>query len=412
MDNSSITRRTLLKSGAFIGVALASPHITREALASETIRIGNVIDLTGALGAGGQAVQPGLTLAVKKINESGLLDRQVELVSYDAQTNMQLYTQYAQQLALKDNVDAIFGGLTSASREAIRPIFSRFKKLYFYNCMYEGGVCDRNTFCLGTTPAQTVGKLVPEAVKRWGKKVYIVAADYNYGQITAKWMAKFVNDNGGSVLNTDFFPLDVTNFSSAIARIQSASPDIVLSALVGANHLGFYRQWEAAGLKSKIPLASTTFGVNSEVITLNQSTSDGVMSAFGYYDTVDTPESKAFVEAVKGDLPAGTQPTELTSATYEAVMLWAEAVKQAGTTEREKVTEALESGLAVQGPSGKVTLDKKTHHAARSAFTGVARAGQWDIEASFADQAPSDTAAVCDLVAAPNTNKQFVINTN
>ncbi len=49
-----------------------------------------------------------------------------------------------------------------------------------------------------------------------------------------------MKDGGGSVLGTDFFPLDVTNFSSAISRIQQAQPDLVLSALVGANHSGFY----------------------------------------------------------------------------------------------------------------------------------------------------------------------------
>ena len=91
-------------------------------------------------------------------------------------------------------------------------------------------MCDRDVFCTGTTPAQTVDHVLTYALKNWGKKAYIVAADYNYGQITAKWMTKFCRDGGGSVLQTDFFPLDVTNFSSAISRIQQAAPDFVLSA--------------------------------------------------------------------------------------------------------------------------------------------------------------------------------------
>ena len=37
-------------------------------------------------------------------------------------------------------------------------------------------------------------------MNKWGNKVYIVAADYNYGQITAQWMQKFVADNGGETL--------------------------------------------------------------------------------------------------------------------------------------------------------------------------------------------------------------------
>ena len=58
------------------------------------------------------------------------------------------------------------------------------------------------------TPAQTVEKLVPYAMKKWGKKVYVVAADYNYGQITSQWVKKYVLENGGEVPSIDFFPLD------------------------------------------------------------------------------------------------------------------------------------------------------------------------------------------------------------
>ncbi len=98
--------------------------------------------------------------------------------------------------------------------------------------LYEGGVCDRDIFCTGTTPAQTVNKLVAYAQKTWGKNAYIVAADYNYGQITAKWMTKYTQDGGGKVFATEFFPLDVSNFSATISKIQEAKPDILLSALV------------------------------------------------------------------------------------------------------------------------------------------------------------------------------------
>ena len=101
-------------------------------------------------------------------------------------------------------------------------MLDKFKTLYFYNTQYEGGVCDRNQFDTGVTPAQTVEKLVPYAMKKWGKKVYVVAADYNYGQITSQWVKKYVTENGGEVSSIDFFPLDVTNFGPTISKIQVA----------------------------------------------------------------------------------------------------------------------------------------------------------------------------------------------
>ena len=122
------------------------------------------------------------------------------------------YTQYATEAATREQVSVVHGGITSASREAIRPILDRYRTLYMYATQYEGGVCDRNVFCTGSTPAQTVEKLVPHAMNKWGKKVYILAADYNYGQITADWVGKFTRDHGGDVVGTEFFPLDVTEF--------------------------------------------------------------------------------------------------------------------------------------------------------------------------------------------------------
>ena len=129
-------------------------------------------------------------MAVEEINAAGgLLGRKIELKQYDSQSDIALYTKFAQQLTREDKVDVVHGGITSASREAIRQTFRRANTLYFYNVLYEGGVCDRNCMVTGTTPAQAVEPVIEHAMKQWGNKVYTLAADYNYGQITAKWVA-------------------------------------------------------------------------------------------------------------------------------------------------------------------------------------------------------------------------------
>jgi urea ABC transporter substrate-binding protein len=409
----SISRRSFLRNSAAGGVALAAPSLIGSiALAQDgPIKIGSLHDLAGPLAATGEPMVYAIQLAVEELNAAGgLLGREIELINYDTQSNIQLYSQFAQQLAVRDKVDVVHGGITSASREAIRPIFNRFKTLYFYNTLYEGGVCDRNTFNLGTTPAQTVEKLVPYAMNLWGKKVYIIAADYNYGQITAKWMKKYVHDNGGEVVSTDFFPLDVTNFGPSISRIQAAGPDMLLSAMVGGNHTAFYRQWAAAGLKDEIPIASTTFGLVNEPATLEDSESKGVLGSYGYFEELQTPASLAFVKTIKDKHGAQTPYiSELAAASYEGVHLWAEAVKLAGTTERMPTIEALETGLSLEGPSGTVVIDPKTHHVTRNAFLAEVENKSWKVLETFPAQPPLDTAAVCDLEANPNDTTQYEI---
>lgn len=409
-----ISRRRFLHRTALTSAALISaPAILRHTAlgADDPILIGSLHDQSGPLAATGVPMVHALELAVEEINTAGgLLGRPLKVVHYDTQSNIQLYSQYAQQLALKDKVAIVHGGITSASREAIRPTFDRFKVLYFYNVLYEGGVCDRNTFCTGTTPAQTVEKLVPTAMKMAGKKAYIIAADYNYGQITAKWMTKYVKDNGGEVLSTDFFPLDVTNFGPTISKIQAAKPDLLLSALVGGNHTAFYRQWTSAGLKGQIPIASTTFGLVNEPSTLDAAESENVLGAYGYFEELDTPASKSFVEKIRKAHPDSPYISELAATTYEGVYLWAQGLKKAGDLDRMKVIEALESGISFDGPTGEVTLDQATHHTTRNAFLAEVKDRKWSVLESYADVKPLDTASVCDLVQNPADNQQYVID--
>ena len=244
----TVTRRRFLAGASASAAALAAPAIIGRAQAADTIKFVSILDQSGGLDIYGKPMVDCTRMAIDELNAAGgLLGKQIELQVYDPQSTIQHYTQYATQAAAGDKADVVHAGITSASREAIRPTFARFRTLYFYNTLYEGGVCDLNCFCTGSTPAQTVEKLVPYTMNKWGKKVYIVAADYNYGQITAQWVQKYVADNGGETVETEFFPLDVTNFGPTIKKIQAAKPDMVMSALVGGAHVSFYRQYAASG---------------------------------------------------------------------------------------------------------------------------------------------------------------------
>jgi ABC-type branched-subunit amino acid transport system substrate-binding protein len=137
-----VSRRTLLKSG--VAAAVCAPALIRQATASDPIVIASMYDLSGGLEAAGKPMYDVLNFAVDEMNASGgLLGREIKVVSFDTQTNMQLYAQYAQEAALKNKVAVVHGGITSASREVIRPVLDKYKTLYFYDMPYEGGVCSR-----------------------------------------------------------------------------------------------------------------------------------------------------------------------------------------------------------------------------------------------------------------------------
>jgi len=90
--------------------------------------------------------------------------------------------------------------------------------------------------------------------------------------------------------------------------------------------------------------------------------------------------------------------------------MWAAGVKKAGTLDRMKVIEALESNMSFDDfPSGKVTVDPKTHHVTRNVYLADLEERKFIILETYPQQPPADTQAVCDLVKNPNDNQHYQI---
>ena len=404
----TFTRRDFLTAAGAAAVAGGLPRIA--SAQGKPIKVGSVLDNSGNLDIYGKPMVIATRMAVEDINAAGgLLGRKLELIQYDTQSDIALYTKFAQQLAREDKVDVVHGGITSASREAIRQTFKRSNTLYFYNVLYEGGVCDRNIVVTGTTPAQAVEPIVGRAMKQWGNKVYILAADYNYGQITAKWLQHYITQRKGTALKTEFFPLDVADFGSTIAKIQQEKPSWVVSALVGGSHMSFYRQWAASGMNKKIPLASTTFGVGNEHLALSPAEGDGILIAGNYSQESPAPENKKFLAAWGKRFGDTKIVHEIAVSQYHGILLWAEVVKKAGTLDREALLKTVESGISVDGPAGLVKIEPKTHHAALDIHVMEVKNQKLTILETVKQRAPADTLQYCDLQKNPNENKQYEV---
>ncbi len=402
-----VTRRDFLGTTGAVALGSAVPAVFAQGAA---IKLGTVLDNSGNLDIYGKPMVMASTMAVEEINAAGgLLGRKVQAVQYDTQSDIALYTKFAQQLARDDKVDVVHGGITSASREAIRQTFKRSNTLYFYNVLYEGGVCDRNIVVTGTTPAQAVEPVIELAMKQWGDRVYVVAADYNYGQITAKWIDHYVKQRKGTALKIDFFPLDVADFGSTIAKIQQEKPAFVVSALVGGAHMSFYRQWAASGMNKRIALASTTFGVGNEHLALSPAEGDGILIAGNYSQEAATPANRDFLARWQKRFGDTKIVHEIAVSQYQGIMLWAECVRRAKSLDRAAMLKTIEAGVKIDGPAGTVAIEPKTHHASLDIHVMEVRGQKLTIKQTVKQRAPSDTAQFCDLQKNPNENKQFEV---
>lgn len=340
------------------------------ALAQEgPIKIGVLEDQSGDFAAAAMVKVNAITLAAEEINAAGGIGgRPVELVVYDTQSDNTRYQEFMRRVLQSDKVDVVFAGFSSASREAYRPIVNQFDGLAFYNNQYEGGVCDANMIVTGAVPEQQFSTLIPWMMETYGKNVYTIAADYNFGQISAEWVRKIVEENGGTMVGEEFIPLGVSQFSQTIQNIQGAKPDFVVTLLVGAAQASYYEQAAAANVG--LPMASSVnVGQGYEHKRFTPPSLKDMYVTTNYIEEVDTPESKAFIEKFRARFPDEPYINQEAANSYIAMYLYKSMVERAGTTDRAALRAEIAKGdVCFDGPSGKVCLDPKSQHMSHNIF--------------------------------------------
>ncbi len=361
-------RVTQLVKALRLGVAVAA--LTASAgLAQDAIKIGVLEDQSGDFAAATMVKVNAITLAAEEINAAGGIGgRPIELIAYDTQSDNTRYQEFMRRVLQSDKVDVVFAGFSSASREAYRPIVNQFEGLAFYNNQYEGGVCDANMIVTGAVPEQQFSTLIPWMMEKYGKNVYTLAADYNFGQISAEWVRNIVEANGGTMVGEEFIPLGVSQFGQSIQNIQAAKPGFVVTLLVGAAQASYYEQAAAANVN--LPMASSVnVGQGYEHKRFTPPSLKDMYVTTNFIEEVDTPAAKAFVEKFRARFPDEPYINQEAANSYIAMYLYKQMVERAGTTEHAALRAELAKGdVCFDGPSGKVCLDPKSQHMSHTIY--------------------------------------------
>ena len=378
MSRDSVSRRQFIAGSSVAMVAgLAgcgggSGTTGGTASSADTLKIGVLEDQSGNFALVGDPKAKASMLAIEEINNNGGIDgMQIETFQKDPQSDNTRYQELTREAINEENVDALWAGYSSATRETIRPIIDRNEQLYFYTTQYEGGVCDKYTFAVGPTARQQLGIVLPYLVEEFGPNIYTIAADYNFGQLSADWVKVLADENDANVLGEEFIPLSETNFQSTINNIQGEDPDFVMSMLVGANHTSFYEQKASAGLD--VPIGtSTAMAQGYEHRRLEPPAMANIYAGVNYMEEVPTDTNTSdggFVDRYFQKYPDAPYLNEEAETNYFSTYMYKKAVEQAGTTEQPEVIEALESGISLgterapEAPEGStIELDGATHH--------------------------------------------------
>lgn len=365
MKNKLLVIATMLILSALL-VACGGSNSAND---DEKIKIGLLEDRSGDFALVGIQKYHAAQLAVKEINEDGgILGKEVELIAPDTQSDDNKYQELSRKLILDDQVDVIMGAFSSASREAIRPIMEENEMLYFYNNQYEGGVASKYTFATGAIPEHQVMTVMEYMIENHGSKVYTIAADYNFGQITADWVRVAAEELGGEIVGEEFIPLGESQFSSSINKIQKAKPDFLVVLLTGEKQSSFYEQWNTQGIKD-LPMATTiNMAQQYEHLRASPPALSQMHVAAPFMEELETDEAQEFVKKFREEFPDDDYVGMEAAAEYAGIYLWKKAVENAETTEVNAVIDELEKGISIDAPSGKVSIDPKSHHAIKDVY--------------------------------------------
>jgi branched-chain amino acid transport system substrate-binding protein len=333
------------------------------AYAADPLKVGLLEDVSGDLALMGMPKLHGSELAVEEINKAGgIMGRQIELIHLDPQGDNARYQEFARRLLNRDKVDVLIGGITSASREALRPIVDRTTTPYFYTNQYEGGVCDASMISMGAVPEQQFSTLIPWMVEKFGKKVYVIAADYNFGQISAEWNRKILKDLGGTVVGEEFIPLGVSQFAQTIQNIQKAKPDWILTINVGAAQDSFFEQASAA--KLDLPMGSSIkIMLGFEHKRFPPPALNNMHATANWFEEIDTPEAEAFKKRWRAKFPNEMYINDMGYNAYSALYMYKTLVEKAKSTKLDDLRKVIATGDAcIDAPEGKVCIDPKSQH--------------------------------------------------
>ncbi|MEN3611928.1 urea ABC transporter substrate-binding protein [Plantactinospora sp. ZYX-F-223] len=370
-----VRNRLVMLAAAAMVLAAAGcaedPTTASGAGSGSTIKVGILHSLSGTMAISEVTVRDAELLAIEEINAAGgVLGKKLEPVVEDGASDWPTFAEKAQKLISADRVATVFGGWTSASRKAMLPVFERNKALLWYPVQYEGLESSPYIFYTGATTNQ---QIVPglDYLKEQGKKtIFLVGSDYVFPRTANKIIKAYAAANGMTVLGEEYTPLGHTEYSTVVNKLQQARPDAVFNTLNGDSNVAFFKQLRSSGITAEAMPTVSVSVAEEEVVGIGPENVAGHLVAWNYYQTTAGARNDTFVQAFKAKYGAAKVTSDPMEAGYNAVYLWAEAVRKAGSVDVEAVKKA-SAGIALETPEGTVTIDGENQHVFKTARIGL-----------------------------------------
>ncbi|MEM6424351.1 MAG: urea ABC transporter substrate-binding protein [Cyanobacteria bacterium P01_D01_bin.128] len=379
---------------------------------SAPIRVGILHSLTGTMAMSETPLKDAELLAIAEINAAGgVLGRPIEAVIEDGASNPETFAHKAQKLLKRDNVATVFGCWTSPSRKLVLPVFEHHNGLLWYPVQYEGLEQSKNIFYTGLCLNQQIEPAVDWLLSQGRRRMYLVGSDNVFPRTANKMIRAHLKQGGGTVVGQeDYILFGDQDFNHTLKEILRLKPDVVFSTINGDSNLGFYAQYQAAGIDpDEIPIMAVSIA-EGEMQRIGPAYTQGHYAAWSYFQGVNTPENHRFLQNYQRTYGGDRVLGDPIQCGYLQVYLWAMAVEKAQSFEVDAVREAA-YGLTFNAPEGQVRVEPN-HHLLKTPRIGKMQAdGQFEIVYEYAATVqPQPWLGIDELDAAEFTNAPLVIN--
>lgn len=357
--------RRSLRTGA---LALAGALVIGGAWAQEPIRIGAFLSVSGPAAFLGDPEQKTLEMVVERINaEGGVLGRKLQLFAYDDGGDAEKARTFAKRLLEQDRVDAIVGGSTTGTTMAVAALAEEAQTPFV---SLAGAVVivepvKKWIFKTPHTDRMACEKIFVDLKARKLSKVALISGSGGFDKSMRGECLKVAPKHAIEVVADETYGAADNDMTAQLTKIRASGAQAVLNAGFGQGPAIVTRNFRQVGLT--LPLYQSHGVASKEYIKLSGPAAEGVRlpaAALLVPDLLAANDpQKPVVTAYKRDYETRfkTDVSTFGGHAYDGLMLVVNAIKRAGSTDKAKVRDALESTKGYVGTAGLVNMSAADH---------------------------------------------------
>ncbi|MDF2092501.1 ABC transporter substrate-binding protein [Knoellia sp. 3-2P3] len=386
----SITSAVAISALALVSTACAESEDTGSSGGGTTtsgpIKIGAVLDITGAGASLGVPERQTLMMLAEQVNAAGGVNgRKVELLIEDNQSTEDGAAKAASKLLSTEKVDILLGASRTGPSLAMRPLAEQAKKPMI-SLAANQKIVDGSTWVFKTAQNDRVvlERLVDDMKSQGLKKIAVARDASGFGEGIPEMLAEIGKPAGIEVVAVEKFAPDATDFTAQMVNIRKADPDATL--IWGIPPAASLAQVSYERIGPKVPVYQS-HGIGNQVfLDTAKGSADGLRAALGRMLVADQlpadDPQKEVVTKFISDYKAkyNQNPSTFAGHAYDGFMIAIESLKKAGT-DPNKLRDAIEQTSDWPGISGVFTMTPEDHSGlTKEALMMVTvDAGQWKV---------------------------------